>query len=228
MADASCQLQTAWVTIIHSSLLLLFFLLKPCSYSRRSKCLGSIIWQVDAYSSWQKCFPWISTNRIQRGKHAFLDGLWGTETRIQQKRHWRKSKTNLWRLHFYPFSKRGILLSLIHSFMLLCTVSSSTCLKLQQHSGRPFPTHNIPLLWSRHLGEEGTHRWGEMVRTAFIGCKEAPPMLPWHADVEFLVWGTNTWLITLSLLNSNFICWTNQSLFSLHSEGGACVSPKAQ
>lgn len=145
MADASCQLQTAWVKIIHFSLLLLFFLLKPCSHSRRSKCLGSIIWQVDAYSSRQKCFSWISTNRIQRGKHAFLDGLRGTKARIQQKCHWRKSKTNLWRLYFYPFSKRGILLSLIHSLMFLCTVSPNMCLKLQQYSGRTFPPHSTAI-----------------------------------------------------------------------------------
>lgn len=89
------------------------------------------------------------------------------------------------------------------------------------------PTH-IPLPTSRHLGEEGTLHWGEMVKTAFTGCKEVLPMLPWHTNVEFLIWGTNIWLIMLSLLNSNFICWTNQFLFSLHLEGGGCVSPKAQ
>lgn len=227
MADASCQLQTAWVTII-LSLLLLFFLLKPCSHSRRSKCLGSIIWQVDAYSSWQKRFSWISTNRIQRGKHAFLDGLRGTKTRIQQKCHWRKSKTNLWRLYFYPFSKRGILLCLIYSLMFLCTVSHNV-FKATAIFRENFPPLPCPTTFHSHqVGEEGIHPWGEMVKTTFTACKKALPMLPWHADVEFLVWGINIWLITLSLLNSNFICWTNQFLFSLHSEGGVWVSPKAQ
>lgn len=114
------------VTITHFSLLaLLSSFLQPCSYSWRSKCLGSIIWQADVYASRPKCFPWISTNRIQWRKYAFLDGLWGTETGVQQKCHWRKSKANLWRLHFYPFSKRGTLLSLIHSLMLFCTVNSN-------------------------------------------------------------------------------------------------------
>lgn len=154
MADASCQMQTAWVTIIHFSLLALSFLLKPCSYSWRSKCLGSIIWQVDAYSSWQKCFSWISTNRIQWGKHAFLDGLWGIKTRIQQKCHWRKSKTNLWRLYFYPFSKRGILLSSIHSLMLLCTVSSNVFKATNSTQGE-LPPRPVPLPSSRDLGEKG-------------------------------------------------------------------------
>lgn len=126
MADASCQMKSVEVTITHFSLLaLLSSFLQPCSYSWRSKCLGSIIWQADVYASRPKCFPWISTNRIQWRKHAFLDGLWGTETGVQQKCHWRKSKANLWRLHFYPFSKRGILLSLIHPLMPFCTVNSN-------------------------------------------------------------------------------------------------------
>jgi len=54
------------------------------------------------------------------------------------------------------------------------------------------------------------------MKTTFTGCKKALPILPWHADVKSLVWGTSIQMITLSWLNLNFICWTNQLLFSLH------------
>lgn len=204
MADASYQMKRVEVTITHFSFLaLLSSFLQPCSYSWRSKCLGSIIWQVDVYASRPKCFSWISTNRIQWRKHAFLDGLRGTETRVQQKCHWRKSKTNLWRLHFYPFSKRGILLSPIHSLMLLCTVTEHVF----KATKIPRDSFSFPVLphfsanKERSRAKRQTHCWGEIVSTAFTGCKKTLPMLPWYADVKALVWGiTSIQMKILSLI----------------------------
>lgn len=168
MADASCQMKSVEVTITHFSLLaLLSSFLQPCSYSWRSKCLGSIIWQADVYASRPKCFPWISTNRIQWRKHAFLDGLWGTETGVQQKCHWRKSKANLWRLHFYPFSKRGII-TFPNTFFDAILQLILTCLKPQKYPGITLLSlcSHISLLTRRDLGLKGKP-WGEIVGTTF-------------------------------------------------------------
>lgn len=208
MADASCQLQTAWVTIVHFSLLVLSFLLKSCSYSWRSQCLGSIIWQADAYSSGQKCFSWISADRVQRGKHALLDGLWGAKTRVQQKRHWRKSKANLRRLYFHPFSKRGALPSPPHSLMLLCAVSSNTCLKLQRYNFSPstFPCHQVET-WG--VGRE-SQTMVEARRSKLL-TPAVWILLPCYPSTWTLVWG----LIYRSLLH-NFMCGTEQFLIPVH------------
>lgn len=69
--------------------------------------LVSVVRQADEKPRGSERFQGVPANRVQRGEHAVLAGLWRPQTRKQQECHRGKSSLHLRGLHFYIIAKRG-------------------------------------------------------------------------------------------------------------------------
>lgn len=81
--------------------------LQPKPHFRWSPVLVSKFWQDDEGPGRKKPLQRVPPNRIQWGEPTFLACLWRLEERAEQKSHRRKGQNDIWRLHFYPITKRG-------------------------------------------------------------------------------------------------------------------------